>query len=738
MKSGEGIISFNVLEKHLILNDNHSGQDKRINFSEIGFLNFKEKNNLDLDTVDPVFKGAGIELPRWNETYEIHLNNGHVIDGEMKAYKIDDAGIHIFKTIENTLMRYFIPHSSVKRSKLGNKIGDELLSKNIVSAKHISEALHDQTVHKTKKIGEYLLDQNVLDEEALEKVLSIQQEIEKNQKINLKIGDLLVKEKVTTKKQFEYALRKQNKKKNAKIGDILVDKGYTSDVNIHRVLSSKHGVPFIMIDAFKVNPDVIKLIPFETAKEYSAFPLDIVNDRLLVTFSDPLDKNAIEAIRSLTKKDIEIATSPSKNIEKAFASFYGSAVIKCNFENLEKFHFDSISIAAINETSIGNSLELSNAEPVVHLVENIITDAIAQGVSAIHIRPGCEAVDLLYRNNNTLSKKCSFHVALLDLIVSRIKTIGRMDASEKRRPQDGVGSIKVNSKEISLKISVLPTVDGESVVIKLLSASAGLRSICELGCNEQDAELFIDLLNRDSGLILIVGPAGSGKTTTLYAALTELVNKNLKLMSVENSIEGHIKGVEQLQINSIPDCTFPKALHSALRHDPDAIMLGENLDAETGEMALESALNGRLVLGALYANGASDAIARLLALGVDPVKLSSTLLAVFSQRIVKINCEDCLALEEVAPNIRQSLQVDAEEKFYVGVGCDSCNGAGTKESMLVYELLPISDKLKALIADKGDVNDFRKQAMAEGVVPLKLNILEHVRSKKISMQEAYK
>ncbi|MEX0827417.1 MAG: GspE/PulE family protein, partial [Haliea sp.] len=332
----------------------------------------------------------------------------------------------------------------------------------------------------------------------------------------------------------------------------------------------------------------------------------------------------------------------------------------------------------------------------------------------------------------------SFTKGLLSAVVGRIKIIGRMDIAERRLPQDGHAKIIDNGNAVDLRISVIPTVNGESVVIRLLNTQQGLKSIKELGFNENDAETFINLLNKSYGIILVTGPTGSGKSTTLYAALQEVIKSNLNIITVEDPVEYHIEGIEQIQVNTAPGFTFAKALRHILRHDPDVIMVGEIRDQETAKIAIESALTGHLVLSTLHTNDAPGAISRLLEMGIDPFLLNGALLGVFAQRLLRRNCPHCLAEENPEPRLLKALGITEPHKFYAGTGCEKCNDTGYRGRMAAYELLSITPSMHALIDRRAALEEIRGQAMKDGMVPLTQNALDQALQKKTSLAEVYR
>ncbi len=313
-----------------------------------------------------------------------------------------------------------------------------------------------------------------------------------------------------------------------------------------------------------------------------------------------------------------------------------------------------------------------------------------------------------------------------------------MNIAERRVPQDGRARVVEGGNVVDLRISIIPTVEGESVVIRLLNTEVGLKTISELGFSERDLPVFSDLIHKSYGIILVTGPTGSGKSTTLYAALEEVRKQNVNIITVEDPVEYHIPGIEQIQVNSAIGFTFARALRNILRHDPDVIMIGEIRDEETARIAVQSALTGHLVLSTLHTNDASGAVTRLMDMGIESYLLSSSLLGVLAQRLMRRNCIECAREEDVEPGIRISLGVPKDEVFYKGAGCERCNGTGYSGRLAVYELLLVTSGLRRLIKEGVASEQIQREAAKEGMVPLTANALSQARIGVTSLEEVYR
>ncbi|MCW8928131.1 MAG: GspE/PulE family protein, partial [Gammaproteobacteria bacterium] len=374
-------------------------------------------------------------------------------------------------------------------------------------------------------------------------------------------------------------------------------------------------------------------------------------------------------------------------------------------------------------------------KPIVRLVNALITQGIQHHASDIHIRPGKERVTIYYRIDGKLRFSRSLSRALLPAIVSRIKITGRMDIAERRLPQDGHSRVLTEGNTVDLRISIMPTINGESVVIRILDKRIGLKPLDDLGLGLEETKKIRQLIGRSYGMLLVTGPTGSGKSTTLYAVLEAIRERNPHIITVEDPVEYDMEGIEQIQIASGMGYTFAEALRHILRHDPDVIMVGEIRDLETARIANKAALTGHLMLSTLHTNDAASTVTRLIDMGVEPYLLSSTLLGVMAQRLVRLNCPLCLTEEPVNDEARELLGLTENETFYYGKGCTSCNNTGYHGRSMVCELLVISPRLSSLINRGANSQEIKQAALQEGMKSLTLNALELARQKRTSIEE---
>jgi type IV pilus assembly protein PilB len=503
-----------------------------------------------------------------------------------------------------------------------------------------------------------------------------------------------------------------------------------NDEQFLRALAEFLGFPYVSLRDVNIDHSILSLIGAEFARKNDVMPVELKRCHLTVAMANPRRQDIFQALGFITGLTIDVVVATSKDVQWAIRRYYGAQDDELALESIGDpiYH-------AVAELELAR---LGSENAIVRLVNNIIRDAIDRKASDIHLRPRDKNVELLYRMDGTLTTIRFISKSLLAAVVSRIKILGGMNIAERRMPQDGRSCVRSSQNMVDLRISIMPTVEGESVVIRLLNSQVGLKSIAELGFSGRDENIFLELLHKTNGIFLVTGPTGSGKSTTLYAALGEVRKQNVNVITIEDPVEYHMDGVEQIQINHDIGYTFSRALRNILRHDPDVILVGEIRDQETAKIAVESALTGHLVLSTLHTNNAAGAITRLLEMGVEPYLLNGSLLGVLAQRLVKVNCPNCLAVEPVELLARQSLNVSEDEVFYRSTGCEKCNKTGVIGRMAVYELLSVDASMKAIIKPEVATTDVHQHALAAGMVPLTDNALLRARAKEISLAEVYR
>ena len=554
---------------------------------------------------------------------------------------------------------------------------------------------------------------------------------------NKHLGEILVSEGFLSEEKLQHALEIHSQNPGSHLGDTLEHLGYCDHEQITFGLSSKLGIPYVDLSHYEVPPQILRQIHADTALQYNILPLALHKSRLIVATDNPLNWEALELVRFHTNHHIEAVVTSNSALGKMLEKYY----LQNGDEGLEDLDDD---LKLVTEEKEHNDLELTQnvakeaqKKPVVRLVNAIIMQGIKQRASDIHIRPGKTQIDIFYRIDGKLRLSRSLSPILLAPLVSRIKITGRMDIAERRMPQDGHARVMLNNNSIDLRISVIPTVNGESVVIRILDKQAGLKPFDQLGLGEKEMDELRIIISRSYGMLLVTGPTGSGKSTTLYAVLSEIKRRGPHIITVEDPVEYDMDGVEQIQTLATIGYTFAEALRHILRHDPDVVMIGEIRDLETARIANKAALTGHLMLSTLHTNDAASTVTRLIDMGVEPYLLSSTLLGVMAQRLVRLNCPHCLEEEVIEAHIRKQLELDENEVFYKGKGCDQCHDSGYHGRAAVVELLVITPEMATRISNGANTHEIKNMALANGMKTLTSNALELARQNKTSIEEVY-
>ena len=547
------------------------------------------------------------------------------------------------------------------------------------------------------------------------------------------IGELLLEHHVITQKQLDSVLVKKKENPGTRIGKLLVQMGYASPTQVSIALGQKFGIPFVQLREFEISPDVLAQVPPDLALQFNALPLAEIEGTLVLAMEDPMDWEARDTIRFHANRNVEVVIASSHDISLTLSEYY------TQHDDMEVF--GDVELNPVPEPEAEDSTDVSEhhalQKPVVRLLNALLQQAVMREASDINIRPEKDRVNVYFRVDGKLQFVRSLSRSLLQPLVSRIKVIGQMDLAEHFLPQDGHARLKRMGNEVDLRLSIIPTVSGESVVIRILDTEVGLKPLEQIGFDEKELHTLRELVNRSFGMFLVTGPTGSGKSTTLYAVLNELKHKGPHIITVEDPVEYHMKGVEQIQVSNIRGYTFAEALRHILRHDPDVVMIGEIRDLETARIANKAALTGHIVLSTLHTNDAASAIVRMVDMGIEPYLIGATLLGAMAQRLIRINCPHCLVEEEVDDFVRTDLGIGKDEVFHKGGGCPSCNNTGYHGRIAVCELLPTTPEIRRLINSGANAQAIKERAVEEGMVTLTQHALRLAREGKTSLEEVY-
>jgi len=513
-----------------------------------------------------------------------------------------------------------------------------------------------------------------------------------------RLGDLLVEAGMITEEQLQEALRE--KVPGQKLGDVLVQRGLITEQKLIEALEFQLGIPHVSLYRYPIDIKLTKLVPKDFAKRHMLMPLKCEGDRLLVAMADPMDFIAIDDLRLSTGFHIETAIASKDDILRAISKYYNLDI------PVEEF----LDIMSPQTTEDARGEEDS---PMVRLVNQLIQVAVEQKASDIHIDPQETGVLVRYRIDGVLRTERTLPKSMQNALTSRIKILANLDITEHRIPQDGRFKINLDFRPVDLRVSTLPTVFGEKIVMRILDLSNAINDLSKLGFHKINYERFVQLLERPGGFILITGPTGSGKSSTLYAALNRLNREDVNIITIEDPVEFQIDGVNQIQVNPNVGLTFAAGLRSILRQDPNVVMIGEIRDRETAEVAVRAALTGHLVLSTLHTNDSISTITRLIDMGIEPFLIASALNGVLSQRLVRRVCLDC---RQEHPATKGEIEIFAKRGLKIdrvvrGKGCPVCNMTGYKGRIAIQELMVMTDEMKQVIFNKQPLSKLRELAI---------------------------
>lgn len=549
----------------------------------------------------------------------------------------------------------------------------------------------------------------------------------------LRLGDVLVQNGVITEEDLQRGLERQ-KGSGRKLGETLVDEGITTEENIARALSKQFHYDMVDLQNTEIPQEILDLVPANVLKKHRAIPFEYSPDNmnvLRVAMSDPMDIGAMDDINIITNLQVEPVVATMGSVMLALDNYYGQAEVN---SALEEYTREKESQIVEQEDMYSEDV---NNSPIVQLVKGMIDQAVRQRASDIHIEPMERQVRIRYRIDGALYEKAVYSIRLLPAIVARVKIIGGMDISEKRKPQDGRITQIVDRREFDIRVSILPTVYGEKIVMRLTSKNALTKEKSQLGLKADELKKFDHILKHPHGILLVTGPTGSGKSTTLYTALSELNKEDVNIITVEDPVEANIDGINQVQVNTKANLTFASALRSILRQDPDIIMIGEIRDQETASIAVQASITGHLVVSTLHTNSAASTITRLADMGIEPYLIADSTIGVIAQRLVRRLCPECKRKKKADAEELELLQMepDADVMIYEPCGCPRCDGTGFKGRIGVYEIMEVSQPLKSIISKGGTAEDIKNKALEEGMSTLRMSATRYVLEGITSVQE---
>jgi type IV pilus assembly protein PilB len=542
------------------------------------------------------------------------------------------------------------------------------------------------------------------------------------------LRETLIKSGLLSESQVKEAIDEGRRTGEPLIRSIL-RKGMVDENTMISFLEKEMEIPRVDLSSYLVDQKTVNLVPISIAKKYHLIPLFKVGDVLTIAMVDPFDVLALDEVRTRTKSDVEPMVASAKEVDQAIGQYYGVAG---SVEDILK------DIGPVTPEQAAVTVEAPNEEaPIIKLVNTLVMRALAENASDVHIEPTEKNIRIRYRVDGILHDVSSTPLHLLSAIVTRIKVMGKMDIAESRVPQDGRFELKVESKAVDVRVSSFPSIYGEAIVMRLLDKTNAIFTLAELGFNEDNLKKFEETVKRPYGIILVTGPTGSGKTTTLYATLSHILSPEKNIMTIEDPVEYELAGVRQAQVNSRAGLEFATALRSMLRQDPDVILVGEIRDLDTARVAIQAALTGHLVFSTLHTNDAAGTLTRLVDMGIEPFLTSSAVAAVIAQRLIRTVCPRCKSGYTPPPELLQKIGLDPQQKyeFFIGKGCKNCRSTGYKGRMGIFEQLIVDSKIQELVLRNATAGEIKQLAVQNGMKTLRDDGLQKVLEGKTTIDE---
>ncbi len=762
------LIRFSPDESSIVFQPTRSETNETIGLDQIKSVRLVRPLVLRREEIALEARAQELFPPSERQTYTVRFSDNQIMEGDTVGYVNRSKGLYLFLPAEDEkIVRCFIPQQAVSSYRIGRLIGEMLVEEKLASKDEVEVALERQRQLRGQRIGDYLAENEIVSREQLALAIRHQES-----RPILRLGEALQQLDLLTQGQLEAALAKQQQNRKLPLGQILIDMGVIDERTLQGVLAKKLGIPYVSLPKFNFDPNAIRLVKASTAHKQVLMPLCLQDNALVVAFENPLNTPAIEELRFLTQLKIVPAMASRKDILAAVGQYYdaygASERLKEMFNEQNgryeyEIHQTAGADAQINELASKLSEQDVGMEVIeapvpesdnvlVQLVNKMILDAYHGGVSDIHVEtlPGKQNTRVRFRKDGTLVDYLEIPPNFRNAVISRIKIMAQLDISERRKPQDGkVDFQQFGPAKIELRIATIPTANGlEDIVIRVLTSAKPI-PLDKLGLAPDILSVLKSVVQRPYGLILVCGPTGSGKTTTLHSLLGYINTPGRKIWTAEDPIEITQAGLRQVQVNAKIGWTFASAMRSFLRADPDVIMVGEMRDEETAKVGIEASLTGHLVLSTLHTNSAPESVIRLLDLGMDPFNFADSLLVVLAQRLAKALCARCkqayqaepAEIEELAAEfcvdtefdpaaiIRQWKQEYARDDgftLYRATGCDDCSHTGYKGRLGLHELLSVTPRIKRMIQTRAPISELLPAAFSGGMRTLKQDGLAKV------------
>ncbi|MGD2294506.1 MAG: type IV-A pilus assembly ATPase PilB [Candidatus Aminicenantes bacterium] len=563
------------------------------------------------------------------------------------------------------------------------------------------------------------------------------------------LGELLVRENILNKDQLKSA-QDFKKKNDVSLGSAMVSLGYLSAEEMAQALSRELGYPFIDLDQFEVYPDVLDLISADVAKKYMVMPIHLIKNCLTLAMMDPSDLEAVDDIKFRTGLSLQPVIASEEGIMNAIQKYYGSSDalrVKQVIDDIEQAEDSTIHIveeAEEEEFDVEEAAAVTDEAPIITLVNSVLIDAIKKGASDVHFEPYEKSFRIRYRLDGTLHEMMNLALRFRNAVLSRVKILANMNIAEKRLPQDGRMKMKVKledgeKKDVDMRVSCVPTMFGEKIVVRILDKEMLKLDLTHLGFEDESLLVFSKGIKKPWGIILVTGPTGSGKTNTLYSAISDLNSIEKNIMTAENPVEFYLAGINQVDIKEEIGLDFSRSLKSFLRQDPDVLLVGEMRDKETADIAIKAALTGHLVFSTIHTNDAASTVNRLMNMDVEPFLIADSLILIVAQRLVRRLCKNCHVKQDVPQEVLKDIGFAPEEaesvQVYKPYGCSACSNTGYKGRVGLFEVIEITNEIKDLILARAQSRQIKSKAMEQGMITLRRSGLMKIKQGITSIEE---
>lgn len=555
----------------------------------------------------------------------------------------------------------------------------------------------------------------------------------------VRLGDLLLREGLITQEQLDQALNAQ-KSAGQRLGYVLVKEGIVREIEVTKMLARQYRVPAVDLSRFEVDPKLIKLVPAEVALRHTILPLKREGRTLTVAMAEPTNVQVLDDLKFITRFDIFPVIAGEYTLRNAIEKYYEAT--DAQLQSLLQDIQEADDIEVVEEEEEEEVGQIADDAPVVKLINGILTDAVKRGASDVHIEPFETELRVRYRIDGSLLEVMKPPMKLKAALTSRVKIMSHLNIAERRVPQDGRIKLKIGQRVIDFRVSTLPVIFGEKIVLRILDKGNLTLDLQTFGFEPQAEQDLMDAIQNPYGMVLVTGPTGSGKTTTLYSALSQINKIDVNIMTAEDPVEYNLHGINQVLVRNEIGMTFAAALKAFLRQDPNIIMVGEIRDLETGSIAIKAALTGHLVMSTLHTNDAPSTVTRMIDMGIEPFNVSSAVNLIVAQRLVRRICSNCKAPHDYSEDELSYLRLSPEElgeiTFYRGEGCEDCSGTGYRGRQGLYEVMSLSPELRRMVLKGASTTELQDQAVKEGMLTLRMDGIQKIKRGVTTLEEVVK